>query len=445
MPLKAITLLKFLFGNATAIKEIASNKSSFWLGLVFVLSAGFAREYDGEDLLHEPWYLLIPLAASVGSALLLYFLIRIVARSRGDEKLPIQTGFRSFLSIYWMTAPLAWLYAIPYEEFLSARDSVYANLTMLEIVATWRVLLIVRVVSVLYNCRFFSALFVVMLFADSLAMAILYYTPLPIFNLMGGIHLSASERLILNEAILVGFLGWVTLPVWIIGTLVIISSIVRYDYTQPLPWRLQIRTSEENGIHILLKMIAVLSLLIWIPVLLKTQPVQQNRYQAEKLLHSGKIEEGLNFLSARKQDDFPTYWMPPPQLGYSNPSPSIEKVFIHLLKKDSDDWVFQIYVQNILSHTEKERRYYYFSFFKLQKLDLEELELLVEWMENEPDKGPRFANHFVREINEFERKAEESSDEKENASEKTIDVKRYELYERIQSLLKEEDWLDEED
>jgi hypothetical protein len=428
MPLKAITLLKFLFGNSAAIREIATNKSSFWLGLVFVFSAGFAREYDGEDLLHEPWYLLIPLVASVGSSLLLYFLIRIVARNRGDEKLPIHAGYRSFLSIYWITAPLAWLYAIPYEKFLSASDSVYANLTTLEIVAIWRVLLIVRVVSVLYQCRFFSAFFVVMFFADGLAMAILYYTPLPIFNIMGGIHLSASEKIILNEAFLVGFLGWITLPVWIIGTLVIIGVRIKDDDTQPPPWRLQFRTSEEKGIHIALKMIAVLSLLIWIPVLLKTQPVQQNRFQAEKLLHAGKIEEGLNYLSARKQNDFPTYWVPPPRIGYRNPSPSIEKVFIQLLKNNSDDWVYHIYLQNILSHT-SEHSDYYFTFMKLERISIEELELFVTWLENESAYSPHMERIFSSEMEQYLDKHKEESKKSS----------RYELYERIQSLLKEED------
>jgi hypothetical protein len=54
------TLLYFLIGSRTAIRQVAASEQALWLGLVFVLSAGLAREYDGQDLVHEPWHLLIP-------------------------------------------------------------------------------------------------------------------------------------------------------------------------------------------------------------------------------------------------------------------------------------------------------------------------------------------------------------------------------------------------
>jgi hypothetical protein len=62
------TLLKFLAGNRDAIVSAARCNGAIWIGLLFVIAAGFAREYDGEDLLHEPWHLAIPLGASLASS-----------------------------------------------------------------------------------------------------------------------------------------------------------------------------------------------------------------------------------------------------------------------------------------------------------------------------------------------------------------------------------------
>src|SRR5262245_51273237 len=43
------TLLRYLTGSREAIVAIAGNRNALWVGFLFVLSAGFAREYDGED------------------------------------------------------------------------------------------------------------------------------------------------------------------------------------------------------------------------------------------------------------------------------------------------------------------------------------------------------------------------------------------------------------
>ena len=61
------TLIRYLVGHRRAILEVAESKSAVWLGLLFVISAGFAREYDGVDLLHEPWHLALPLGASLAT------------------------------------------------------------------------------------------------------------------------------------------------------------------------------------------------------------------------------------------------------------------------------------------------------------------------------------------------------------------------------------------
>ena len=110
------TLARYLAGGREAILTIASSRHALWLGLLFVLSAGFAREYDGEDLLHEPGHLLLPLGASLVSSLLLFGVLSL-GRATEEGEPPWGLRYLSFLGLFWMTAPLAWLYAVPYELY----------------------------------------------------------------------------------------------------------------------------------------------------------------------------------------------------------------------------------------------------------------------------------------------------------------------------------------
>ena len=182
-----------------------------------MLSAGFAREYDGEYLLAEPWHLLIPVAASLIGCASMTLLVWWLARRRDVHDVSYGTIFRSFLNLYWMTAPLAWLYAIPFERFLSPADATTANLTLLGIVAVWRVTLMVRSVQVLLDTRWFAALVPVMLFSDVLAMIALYLMPAPLFLIMGGVRLSESEDILLGFRMTVGLAVYGTFLFWMIS------------------------------------------------------------------------------------------------------------------------------------------------------------------------------------------------------------------------------------
>jgi hypothetical protein len=153
------TLLGYLIGNRAAILTLAAHPRAWVVGLVFVLSAGFAREYDGEDLLHEPWHLLLPLAASLGSSFFLYCILYGISTFSRQDGPSFFAAYRSFLSLFWLTAPLAWLYAIPYERFLDPLAATNANLATLALVSAWRVALMVRVAVVLMGMPFWSALF----------------------------------------------------------------------------------------------------------------------------------------------------------------------------------------------------------------------------------------------------------------------------------------------
>src|SRR6478609_360522 len=98
------TLFRYLIGDREAILAIAGSRHSLWVGLLFVLSAGLAREYDGEDLLHEPWHVFLPLGASLVSSLLLFTLAFGFALSKGEPWRDTPRRYLSFLGLFWMTA-----------------------------------------------------------------------------------------------------------------------------------------------------------------------------------------------------------------------------------------------------------------------------------------------------------------------------------------------------
>src|SRR5262245_52840095 len=101
------TLFLYLIGNRQAILDIAADRRAIWIGALFVLSAAFAREYDGKDLMREPWHLLVPLGASLVASFAL-FLVAFAGLFEREQHPPFLPAYRSFLALFWMTAPLAW-------------------------------------------------------------------------------------------------------------------------------------------------------------------------------------------------------------------------------------------------------------------------------------------------------------------------------------------------
>lgn len=332
------TLFRYLFLlDRQAIHKIAGCRQAVWLGLVFVFSAGFAREYDGEDLLAEPWHLALPLVASLATSFLLFVLVWFLDRGWDREELPFTKAYRSFLGLYWMTAPLAWLYAIPVERFLSPAEAVRANLWLLAIVAAWRVILMIRVVSTLFQLSVWRAMFPVLLFADSLAVAILFLTPLPVFSIMGGIRLSESEQIIQATAFTVGFIGVVSWPVWLIGTVVVGARPFQPRSPSETP------TASREPISRPLWGLGIVSVGIWILVLPSTQPEQQLRRDVEELLYAGEIEPAFELMSAHGRSDFPPHWDPPPRVGYGETKPELLEVLEALIATETKPWVEELY------------------------------------------------------------------------------------------------------
>ena len=130
--MKATMLPRYFLGSRQAILELAASPWTLLVGAIFVLSAGLAREYDGEDLINEPWHALRPLGASLASCTTLFLVVHLATLlklGKGEGKPPsFFKTWRTFLGLFWLTAPMAWLYAVPYERFMTPVDAIAVNL-----------------------------------------------------------------------------------------------------------------------------------------------------------------------------------------------------------------------------------------------------------------------------------------------------------------------------
>lgn len=395
-------LLKFFVGNEKAILEIGDTKPALWLGLSFVLSAGFAREYDGEDLLHEPWHLLIPLGASLLSSFVLYGVVWCVAFCR-KAKNPFWHGYIRFLTLFWMTAPLAWLYAVPVERFLSAADSVRANLWFLGVVSLWRVVLISRVVSLVYRCKAIAAFFVVMLFADAVAQTVLNFTSLPIVSIMGGIRLTEAESVLIGTAFFIRFVGILSFPVWLIAVVVIACR-----RSLPEDWQARPFGAAALQVDRWLWMLAAASIGIWPFVLPSTQPEQWNRRRVEELFEADDLAGAVAYMSERQPEDFPPHWDPPPRIGFGESKPDVFDLLEVVSGNESPSWVRSVVIQKILLQSQASS-YGIDRLLDLAKMNEEDLASYVAIL-REIHNGPEIAASHEEEIESVFWRADESHD-----------------------------------
>jgi hypothetical protein len=330
------TVFLYLTGNSEAILEIACDPRAVLVGSLFVLSAGLARDYDGEDLLYEPWRLAIPFAASLLTSFLLYLVTLGRNKAPGTTVPPFFRGYRMFLGLFWMTAPLAWLYAIPYERFLNSADATRANLSTLAVVATWRVLLMMRVLIVLMGYRWWAALSLVMIVADIEAIVAMQFVKVPLIDVMGGLRLSESDAIIKKTAVSVITLGVLSFPVWLIGAIV-----ARCVAGPHWPLSRIAQGSLHSGYSA--TALACLSVLFWLPILPFTQREQLLRQRVEELNDSGNFRAMLQELSSHAQSEYPPLYDPPPPKPYFGYDHRILVIFEIIVDDPPADWVRAIY------------------------------------------------------------------------------------------------------
>jgi hypothetical protein len=335
------TIFAYLGGSRRAILELASESKALSVGALFVLSAALARNYDRASLLHEPWRLLGPFVASLAVSGALFVTIYGLARSKGMEGPGIARGYATFLTLYWMTAPLGWLYGIPYERFLSPLAATEANLWTLGLVSLWRVALMIRVVSVVFGISVPAAMPLVMLVADVAALAAVYLVPLPVISLMGGI--SPEQSALALTALLVRVVCWLSLPVWIVlAAAVVFSSRVHPE------WSVVSTTGPSNRALGTLT-IAGLTIVAWAAALPFTQPEQILAHRVDKIYRSGGRSAALALLSAHERREFPPDWQPPPRRFPGEPTTiEVLDMLEAVTERPYPDWLVDLYTRRFL-------------------------------------------------------------------------------------------------
>jgi hypothetical protein len=339
--------LGFLVGRREAIMRAAGCcPNLIWIGLVFVLSAGLAREYDGAYWLGEWWHFLLPLVASLGTSAVLYFMVIVAADAPAGDRLASWRGYRTLLSFYWLTAPLAWLYAVPVERFLDPADAVRANYFLLAVVSIWRVLIITRALSVWLRTTFLSMLIIVLFFADTVAIVAAVVTPTPILNIMGGIRMSEQDDFVLGVEMMLWFFGGIAWFALLIAGAVLSGYRHKHkshEHTKPLT---ETAASSIGWSPIAL---AVLSIAAGGLLLSFAQSEQKHRWRAEQLLRAGQLSEAVAYVESRSRESFPPHWDPPPRTAYGEDQPRAADVYTAIKEAGGPDWFRKRYLEKLLT------------------------------------------------------------------------------------------------
>lgn len=309
LPLSPATFGRFLLGNRAAILTLAADQRAPWFGLAFVMLAALGREYDAEYLVAEPWHLLIGPAASAGAAVAVYLAVHLVGSWEPDARQPFLATFPRFLALFWLTAPLAWIYAVPFERFLSVTGAAEANLAALQVVALWRVLLMARVVAVLFGTTFGGALAPVVLVSAGLMQAALTMFPVALLAFMGGVRLGPADAVLASAgftAFMLSLLG---------GGFAALVCLVDFVRFRSNPWRAPALPDPHPASARTTWIVTGALFLLALAPLPWTQREQRLRYEVEVAMGAGDFQRAFALLGAEPREAFPPHWDVPPRLG----------------------------------------------------------------------------------------------------------------------------------
>ena len=246
--------IKYLFGQADAICKVARSRAALWTGVALVLLTSIPRNYDQTLLSERPFrWIFGPLMFSFVSGSWLYLVVyegcaRRVMSAPGDPGPAVDGGWNSFMGLFWMTAPIAWLYAIPVERFMDSVSAAHANVVLLTVVSLWRVLLMTRVVQVTTKVPFLNAMVWVLFAASAEVLAVLFLDAIvggglqrSVMASMAGMRNSPEEG-IMNRAMNTAFVAslWVAPLSFVIALKWRPKQLLQplpCPVSGPMPWR----------------------------------------------------------------------------------------------------------------------------------------------------------------------------------------------------------------
>jgi hypothetical protein len=291
----------FLIGNRGAIQRIASSWWSLLIAALLVITGGIARNYDHLDLLHNPEWLYGPFVASAITSICVFIFLYPYLKLR---KVSRGMSYPSFMCIYWMTAPCAWLYAIPVEATTDLITATQWNIAFLAIVSIWRVFLMIRALMVLTGAGLSTCLIGVLFPASGIMCIGSFFKGISLVGIMGGVRLPPHTELLVHAAKTTSVFSFML--TLILGALWLGSLHGRRAVAvRPLPWRKEPIPSKTI---LCVTLLILLSLLASIPIQRK---VQRNHH-LDSLITNKQYSEAVKYASPFKRDDFSSiHYLPP--------------------------------------------------------------------------------------------------------------------------------------
>ena len=334
-PMRAIDVAGFLIGRRRSIERVIASKASLALGAALVGTAALAREYDAVSFVHQPLDLLAPLAASIFVSAIVFAVVRCFhAFTAIRNPSTVADDYRVFLSGYWMTAPLAWLYAIPIETMTDEVSALRFNLTMLSIVSIWRVLLFARFVSVRYRVSWLAALSWVLAPCMAIAVVALFQQIMSMVSIMGGLRLTETQQILLDyrsNVFGIAFYGFI--PALLLG--IGLAVAIRKD-DDPTPVR-RFRSSVLKRSTWAIPVMASVGLTV---AAVFFQPARYRAAQVDRMLTDGQIDEAITFMQQQGKHRFPDVWDPPPRFPTRRkPTPPISDLLSAIGRNHPDRWI----------------------------------------------------------------------------------------------------------
>ena len=328
------TILGFLVGRADAIRHVASSKAAFWTGMALVLLTAFPRNYDQTYIPEKPvlWFLGPLLFSLVSGTWLFLVSYGLCARWKMDyadgKKPPLWSAWRGFMGAFWMTAPIAWIYAIPVERFWDSLTATKANLWLLGIVSLWRVLLMARVFQVVCQAPAFRCLLWVLLAAGVEVVALGIFgggLERRVLAGMGGLRNSPEEELIFRA---VGNVAGAAF--WGVPISALILALWRWNGTATT-W------PATKGGRIPWAFLSV-SLAAWVALAIPRQTELKRNVTVEQLAEKGDIRAALDFMNRHQPEDFARARSLPPKLYEWATSEDVPR-WLREIRSDDAPWI----------------------------------------------------------------------------------------------------------
>ena len=333
------TIASFQLGKRHAIEAVAENRASFVTGLILALLTAIPRNYDQTYILESPFWLFGPLLFSFFSGSFLFWMLYsgfIRRHLEAPETVSRAAQWRSFMSLFWMTAPVAWLYAIPVERFLNSYQAGAANLALLFVVSSWRILLMARIVSVLQQIRFVRAVGWVLIPACLEIVFIVVLGGTLSSQIMAGMSgmLNSPEK-----ALLVAAMGNVFTAALILLPIVLIMLLVwRFTGTaRPFP-----AASNDS----LSAWQLALLVLIWTAIAVPAQLEQRRFVTHARFVERGAYRESLDYLGRYARKDFPASRRIEPDPYHYEAWERLPNLMA-ALRSNNPEWVRRVYLEHM--------------------------------------------------------------------------------------------------